>query len=203
MIKFAASLLFFVTFSVSAWAQNEGSISANGGYLSTTANTSSNTAIILNVGAILNKGFGIGFMRHLSENVAGLVHYSKQTLDSDEDSDSSLSGYSAEHRVEESGVRFDYYFSTVYQSGFYVGAGLTQINLKTKVDPIFSDDKRTLEADKLGGQGFAGYNIRTGAIAAKIGLGYGNGGSFSNNLGGTRNEIKNDLLLDTSISIIF
>jgi hypothetical protein len=209
VIKFALKTLIFVTFSVSAWAQaqgSSGSSSASADSLGAGVSRGSNTGVIIDIGAIINKGFGIGFTRNLSDHVAGQVHYSKQTLEDEEGDDdisASLGSYSSEHRAEEYGARLDYFFNSVYRSGFYVGAGIKQINLETQVDPIFSDNKTTLKDEVLGAQGYAGYFFRTGASAIKVGLGYGAGGSYSNNLGGTKNEIKDGLLLDLAFGIVF
>ena len=162
--------------------------------------------------SLLLKGFGLGVGHSFSEKINTSVFYSQHSLESKDDTRSvlgSLGSYNAVHRAQEYGLRADFYpFASFDRGGFYTSVLAVKINLKTTVDPIFSDEIRVLNASKSGLRLIAGYEFKRGFLkrlssALNIGLGYGAGGAYGNNLGGTKNEINDSLHLDAAYSFLF
>lgn len=159
---------------------------------------------------LLVKGVGVGVGISWAQKFNTELFYSRQVISSkDEDSFSFTSGYHAQHTADMFRIRTDYFPVNVFtEGGWYIGAALAFVNLKTVVDPIFSAPRRTLETNRFGYQVFTGYEFKRGFLkklssAIRVGLGYGVGGAVSNNLGGTKNEILDNVLLDATYSYIF
>ena len=153
---------------------------------------------------VILKGFGVGFGYAVLNNLNASAFYAQETLKSDTETYSFLGTYQAIHRAEIYGARGDFYpGSSVSDGGFYLGVGAAQINLRTKIDPILSDNSITLKKYRLGYQAFLGYDFKGGFLrqissGIKLGVGYGNGGAFASNLAGTKNEIRDNILLEAT-----
>ena len=160
--------------------------------------------------SVVLKGFGLSIGRSFLKKLNTSVFYNQHILESNDDySFDWLGSYEAEHKAQAYGLRADIYpFTSFERGGFYTSLLIVQVNLKTTIDPIGSDEIRTLETQKAGAIVMAGYEFKRGFLkrlssALNVGLGYGVGGEYSNNLGGTRNEIENSLHLDAAYSFLF
>lgn len=158
---------------------------------------------------LLLKGFGVGFGKAITRQLSlegTYSHYEMKTL---EDSISSVFfDYDAYHKINTVGLRATYHpFSATNKDGLYLSGSLVHAELETTVDPVNSDETRTLHNSKNGGQGIIGYQFISGfmgqTVGGRIGIGYGMGASVQNNLGGTYTEIRDGALLDAAFAILF
>jgi hypothetical protein len=158
-----------------------------------------------NGAAMILGGFGLNAGRALSKNVSVEALYN-QTRMKDNDDDT-IKGFEAIHNTRTYGLRADYLFNGADKSGIYGSLSAVNVELKSEVDPIFSNQKRTITTNETGAQGFGGYQIisqeKSFNLAARLGLGYGMGGKVATTLGATRNEVGNGLLLDISVGAMF
>jgi hypothetical protein len=155
------------------------------------------------------KGFGIGFGKAVTPQLSlegTYAHYEMKTI---EDSISSIFfDYDAYHKINTAGLRATYHpFSATNKDGIYISGSLVHAELETTVDPINSDETRTLHNSKNGGQGIIGYQFISGilgqTVGGRIGLGYGMGAAVQNNLGGTYTEIRDGALFDAAVAVLF
>jgi hypothetical protein len=160
-------------------------------------------------GSLLLKGFGLGVGYDFFEKVNTTLFYAQNQIEGEAERYSALGSYHATHRAQIYGLRADIYpFTSFAAGGFYFSVAAANVKLESTVDPIFSDDVRVLNTSKTGYQTMAGYEFKKGIFrkissAINIGLGYGIGGAYENNLGGTQNDVRNSVLVDAGYSYLF
>lgn len=158
--------------------------------------------------SFLLRGYGFAIGRQLTNFVTAELFASAMNL---KESDYENSILSTKHEVKQMGVRSNYLFNGVNESGIYLGAALGQVSAKsTGRMKILSDTpvENSVTSSVALVQGFAGYqavgrSFSSSSLVFRFGAGYGSGNSYSVNYGGTKNEIGSGLMFELRGGVMF
>lgn len=162
---------------------------------------------------LLLKGFGAELHKSLTENFALGVYHKSFKLS---DPDYKTSFAASKHEVSEYGVKLGYFTNGFSKDGFVLSAAIGNISAKStgRYDllgdkyPEFRNESSVLSS-KTARQIFSSYQFlganifQQASIVIRLGLGYGTGGKFSVNYGGTKNEIMDGAIFDINGGILF
>jgi hypothetical protein len=177
--------------------------------MSTQLQPKKRVSVELMAAPMLLKGFGLGVGYTLTPKLQAELNYQQYTLGTDDKA--ILSSFRVTSDFNVIAVRSNFYpLASVDAGGWYVGASVAQVNLKSKTSSIYFGEG-SADDSQVGVQGYTGYTFRGGLLRAasmlvRLGLGYGNGGAAETRTStatGTKTEIKNATLIDLNVGMMF